>query len=87
MLVIANSWHDSNKGDAAILEGIVTQLRESCGFAGQLALIPSVDLASNLSEGMLRHNARQTDIDVRPHLCRLFPGVSLNGSGESLVPF
>jgi len=80
MVVIAYPWHDSNKGDAAILEGILTQLRVSCGFAGQFELIPCVDPGCDLGAGMLRHNTRQWDIAVRPPSVPAFPKRKLEWS-------
>ena len=63
-VIIANHWHDSNKGDAAISEGVLQELKSACGFTGQVTVIPCIHPSSGLAEGMLRHNAKTQSLVV-----------------------
>jgi len=68
MVVIAYPWHDSNKGDAAILEGILVELVNGCKVADRVIIIPSIHPSSRLAEGMLRHNLKEQIFMVAPSL-------------------
>ena len=68
MIVIAYAWHDSNKGDAAILEGILMELANECKIADQIIIVPSIHPSSSLAEGMLRHNLKEGILMAAPSL-------------------
>jgi polysaccharide pyruvyl transferase WcaK-like protein len=72
-IIVAYAWHDSNKGDAAILEGSLKELRDGCKFAGQIVVIPSIHPSSSLALGMLRHNAKTEALAVSPPSVPAFP--------------
>ena len=64
--VFVNYWHDSNKGDAAILAGSLALFREVAGKGVTCGLVTKTDARGHLARGAVRHTSRDVLIAYPP---------------------
>ncbi len=71
--ILVNSWHDSNKGDAAILQGTLWLLSHIAS-GSEITVIPCIDQRSPLIDGVLRHTlVAFRSLKVHPPALPAFP--------------
>lgn len=71
LLTIVYPWHDSNKGDGAILMGTL-RLARDFGY-DEIAVLPSIDPRGPYWEGALRHTQQEFPLEVFPSPVVAFP--------------
>jgi len=72
-VTILNSWHDSNKGDSAILQGSLLLMNGLLGNP-HFTVVPSISKDNPLFEGALRHTLSEfPQLEVAQHPLPPFP--------------